>query len=121
MNGGLPIYSQYKSMKDNGETFCIKSELTYRDLHRAVLGFFQNLEFDEQLAFACPRHGTKPNWIVADGKNLGPTKKRCKHMSELDRHLEDEQNYLSPHHSKIGYSYQLKKKEQLSVHFFVNK
>ena len=40
VNGGLPIYSQYKSMKDNSETFGIKSELTYRDLHRAVLGFF---------------------------------------------------------------------------------
>ena len=78
-------------MKDNSESFGIKSELTYRDLHRAVLGFFRNLEFDEQLAFACPRHGTKPNWIVADGKNMGPTKNRCKNLSEFDRHPEDEQ------------------------------
>ena len=33
----------------------------------------------------------KPKWIVADGKNLGPTKRKCKDMAELDSHPDDNQ------------------------------
>ena len=91
VNDGLSIYAQFKSIKDNNETNGIISQVTYNDIHRATVGFFRNLEFDETLAFSCPKHGTKPKWITADGKNLGPSKKKCKNMSELDRHPDDDQ------------------------------
>ena len=40
-------------------------------------------------AFSCPTHGDKPKWITADGKFLGPVKKHCKGLSELDSHPDD--------------------------------
>ena len=66
------------SIQDNNIAFGITSQLTYDDLHRAVAGFSRNLEFDEYLAFSCQKHGIKPKWITAEGKNLGPTRKKCK-------------------------------------------
>jgi hypothetical protein len=90
VNGGLSLYAQYKSIQDNNGTNGTTSQLTYNDLHRAVVGFFRNLDIDIKLAFSCPNHGSKPKWITADGKNLGPTKRRCKNVKELDRHPEDD-------------------------------
>ena len=91
VNGGLSLNAQYASILDNNESNGTTSQLTYNDLHRAVVGFFRNLDINTELAFSCPNHGSKPKWITADGKNLGPTKKRCKNVSELDRHPEDDQ------------------------------
>ena len=64
VNCGLPIYAQFKSIQDNKKAFGITSQLTYDDLHRAVVGFFRNLEFDDNLAFSCSKHGVKPKWMV---------------------------------------------------------
>ena len=91
VNDGLSIHAQFKSIQDNNESNGISSLLTYDDIHRAAIGFFRNLEFDEILAFSCPSHGIKPNWVTADRKNLGPAKKRCKDLNELDCHPDDEE------------------------------
>ena len=91
VNGGLSIHAQFKSIQDNDEAFGVSRSLTYDDLHRASVGFFRNLEFDQKVVLSCPKHGVKPKWIVADGKNLGPTKIKCKDMAELDSHPDDNQ------------------------------
>ena len=91
INGGLSIHAQFKSIQDNAESFGVSCSLTYDDLHRASVGFTRNLEFDLKTAFSCPKHGVKPKWIIADGKNLGPTKRKCKDIVELDSCSDDDQ------------------------------
>ena len=84
VNGRLSIHAQFESIQDNAESFGVSCSLSYDDLHGASVGFSWNLQFDLKTAFSCPKHGVKPKWIVADGKNLGPTKRKCKDMAELD-------------------------------------
>ena len=62
----------------------IACSLTYADVHKAICGFFCNLSFNVEKAFSCPQHGSSPKWIVADGKALGPLKRRVSHLREFD-------------------------------------
>ena len=79
----------YRSIVDLAESSGITCDLTYKDIHRSVCGFFSNLTFNVEKAFSCPTHGTSPKWMVADGKALGPLKRRVNHLQELDIHPED--------------------------------
>ena len=81
---GISMHALYKSIVDCAESCGVACSLTYADVHRGVCGFFINLKFNIQTAFSCPDHGSTPSWIVADGKALGPLKKRVKHLTELD-------------------------------------
>ena len=81
---GMSIYGLYRSLIDAAESCGITSSLKYADLHKSVCGFFCNLQFDTAVAFSCPCHGTSPHWVVADGKALGPLKRRVEHLSEFD-------------------------------------
>ena len=54
-------------------------------------GFFKQLDFDELRAFSCPKHGNSPPWMNTDGKYVEPTKKKCCHLKELDREMNDEE------------------------------
>ena len=78
--GGLTMYALYRSIVDGAESCGVTCSLTYSDIHRSVTGFFCNLVFDIKKAFTCPTHGTSPQWIVSDGKALGPLKRRVKHL-----------------------------------------
>ena len=89
VNDGLSINAQYESIQANNKSFGVTTDLTYADFHRSVVGFVRNLQFDEKEAFSCPTHGSRPRWITADGKSLGPAKKHCKGLSELDSHPDD--------------------------------
>ena len=86
---GIAMYAMFKSIRDLSESSGITCDLTYQDIHRSVCGFFSNLTFNVEKAFACPTHGTAPKWMVADGKALGPLKRRVNHLQELDIHPED--------------------------------
>ena len=91
VNHGTPKHSLFKTIKDNSKTNGMTSTISYLDLHRAIVGFFRQLTYDEKKAFACPTHGSTPKWMNTDGKYLGPTKKKCTHLKELDRALDDEE------------------------------
>ena len=86
---GIAMYAMYRSIVDLAESSGITCDLTYKDIHRSVCGFFSNLTFNVEKAFSCPTHGTSPKWMVADGKALGPLKRRVNHLQELDIHPED--------------------------------
>ena len=86
---GIGTYAEFRSIQDSLDSIGISSSLTYHDLHRAVCGFFRRLKFDEKYAFSCPMHGTTPKFLCADGKNLGPTKRKVKSLKELERHEDD--------------------------------
>ena len=55
-----------------------------------MCGFYRKLRFDEQRLFSCPDHATTPRFLNTDGKNMGPTKRKVKHIAELDKHPDDE-------------------------------
>lgn len=88
---GIGTYAEFKSIQDSLDSLGISSTLTYHDLHRAVCGFFRKLKFDEKIAFTCPTHGSTPRFLCADGKNLGPTKRKVKNLKELDNHDDDDE------------------------------
>ena len=90
-NDGLPMYAMHKSILEMCSSSGITSTLTYNDIHRSICGFFATLEFDDKVAFSCPKHGNSPVWINTDGKCTVPAKRRVKHVEELDRHPVDVQ------------------------------
>ena len=53
-------------------------------------GFATTLEFLKE-DFACPNCTETPDYIVVDGKSLGPTARQVDHISEHDRHVADDQ------------------------------
>ena len=86
---GIGTYAEYRSLQDSLDSLGISSSLTYHDLHKAVCGFFRRLKFDETSAFSCPTHGSTPRFLNADGKNLGPTKRKVRNLTELEKHEDD--------------------------------
>ena len=86
---GMGIYAEYRAISESLEALGIESSLTYNDLYRAVSGFNRRLKFDEKVAFSCPTHGNTPRFLNVDGKNMGPTKRKVKHLEELERHEDD--------------------------------
>ena len=89
VNDGTPKFALYKTIQDNAKALGVTSTITYSDLHRGIVGFFRQLDFDELRAFSCPKHGNSPRWMNTDGKYVGPTKKKCCHLNELDREMND--------------------------------
>ena len=86
---GIGTYAEYKSLTDALASTGISSSLSYKDLHRAVCGFFRRLKFNEKISFSCPTHGNSPRFLNTDGKNLGPLKRKVRNISELEKHPED--------------------------------
>ena len=93
-NSGLKIFALWKSIVNSALSAGLSCTLEYDDLHRSVCGFVNNAHMDFRKVFSCPDHGTSPEWIVSDGKNMGPLKKRVSHLKEL-LPKEDDQKILS--------------------------
>ena len=74
-NSGLKIFVLWKSIVNSALSAGLSCTLEYDDLHRSVCGFVNNAHMDFRKVFSCPDHGTSPEWIVSDGKNMGPLKK----------------------------------------------
>ena len=106
---GISMYALYRSIVDGAESCGITCSITYPDIHRAVCGFFCNLVFDVQKAFSCPTHGNSPRWIVADGKALGPLKRRVKQFEEFDVAADDSSVLAQSTHFKDRIFVNLKK------------
>ena len=87
---GIKIYAFWKSVKSCATFTGISCTISYKDLHRSICGFLNNLKIDYKKAFSCPTHGSSPLWIVSDGKNVGPLRRRVDHLRELERCEEDQ-------------------------------
>ena len=48
---GIGIYAEFKSLTEALASTGISSSLSYKNLHRAVCGFFRRLKFEEKLPF----------------------------------------------------------------------
>ena len=88
-NSGLQIFALWKSITNTALSCGISCSSEYNDLHRSICGIMNNLEMDFKSAFSCPTHGSSPAWVVSDGKNMGPLKRRVDHLKELDRESSD--------------------------------
>ena len=82
-SSGIRIFALWKSIVNSALSTGISCTLQYDDLHRSITGFMNNIDMDWKKIFSCPDHGTSPHWIVADGKNTGPLKRRVDHLKEL--------------------------------------
>ena len=64
----------------------IKSTLTQKDFTRATNGFISKIKFHVDIkTFSCPNCGTSPKYLVADGKEDGPSKRKVSHLKEFGR------------------------------------
>ena len=112
---GISMYALFKSILDCAQSCGVSCSLKYYEVHKSICGFFTNLEFDIKKAFSCPTHGTSPPWLVADGKALGPLKKRVKHLTELDVAKEDNSVLTQSTHYKDRVFLSTKKERNLVV------
>ena len=69
-----------------------QSSLTIKDLTRAITGFAKMMKFRKE-DFLCSSCGDTPEYIVCDGKSVGPAKQKVNNLTELDR-AEDDQTPL---------------------------
>ena len=74
----------YRSRCERLNSIGVKTSLTLKNFNRAANGFISQIEFHNELkAFSCPKCGTSPNYLVADGKSDGPTKRKVEHLKEF--------------------------------------
>ena len=83
---GTAINSIYSSRATTFSPLGVTTSLTVQDLTRAVTGFAAMLKFRKE-DFVCDKCGDTPEYIVCDGKSIGPAKRKVNHLTELDRAL----------------------------------
>lgn len=86
---GTPMNSIYQSRSTVFSSLGLKSGISYQDFARACSGYASMMKFRKE-DFLCSSCGQTPRYLVADGKMCGPTSRKVKHLSELDRHEDDD-------------------------------
>ena len=66
----------------------LSTKLTIKDYDRAFIGFCHNMDMDPG-DFICHICGETPEYLIFDGKRLGPRPKEVDHLQEFDRHPDD--------------------------------
>ena len=80
--------------KERLNSIGVQTTLTQQDFSRACSGFVAKLVFHPDLkTFSCPKCGTTPEYLVADGKSNGPTKRKIEHIKEFSA-ADDDHNIL---------------------------
>ena len=81
---GISKSGLLSARKERLNSIGVKTTLTQQDFTRACSGFVSKLVFHPDLkAFSCPKCGTTPKYLVADGKSNGPTKRKIEHIKEF--------------------------------------
>ena len=75
---GTKIYTFWKLLKKKAFNNSLPFTMTYKNLHKAMTGFVNNIKLDWKHAFSCPKCGTSPEVIVGVGKYTGPHKSKVK-------------------------------------------
>ena len=89
---GTPKNGLLRARSERLNSIGVKTSLTYQTFSRAANGFVSRLEFHPSLkTFSCPKCGTAPKYLVADGKSCGPTKRKTQHLHELGTADADEE------------------------------
>ena len=85
---GTAMNAIYNSRAATLGSLGLQTTLTVKDLTKAITGFIQMLKFSNE-DFLCTTCGDTPEYIVCDGKSIGPAKRKVEHLSEFDRAEED--------------------------------
>ena len=86
---GTSLTSQVASRDKTVKGMRGTSVLTVKDLDRGFTGFCYNMALSAE-DFTCKKCGETPEYLILDGKQLGPGKKEVEHLEEFDRHPEDD-------------------------------
>ena len=86
---GLPMNAGFESRRMSMSSVGVNSSLTYNEFGKTCLGYANMLQFHKD-DFICENCGPTPEYIVADGKMCGPTKRKVALLSEFDRADGDE-------------------------------
>ena len=84
MTKGMAMNAVHSSRAESLSSLGITSSLTVKDLTRAITGFSKMMKFRDE-DFQCNNCGETPEYIVCDGKSIGPAKRKVEHLEELDR------------------------------------
>ena len=87
---GSAFNASFNARASNFNSSEPSSDLSEGNWNRGVIGFAFLLEF-EKSAWACPRCGETPPFIVCDGKATGTLTSKTTQIQELDRHPLDEE------------------------------
>ena len=88
---GMPIDTFWNSREATFKSLGLKSSsLKKENWNKAVRGFVSRLRYSKD-TWLCPRCTDTPPHLVADGKFLGPAKRKVDHLRELNHHEEDEE------------------------------
>ena len=79
----------YSSRSTTFSSLGVTTSLTVKDLTKAITGFATMLKFRNE-DFKCNNCGDTPDYIVCDGKSIGPAKRKVNHLTELDRAEDDD-------------------------------
>ena len=86
---GTSLTSQVASRDKTVKGMRGTSVLTVKDLDRGFTGFCYNMALGAE-DFTCEKCGETPEYLILDGKQLGPGKKEVEHLEEFERHPEDD-------------------------------
>ena len=82
---GVPSNSSYLTRSDNFSAIGTKTLLTQQMLNKGVRGFCTNLQFHKEDWTCDDCGGDTPDYIVFDGKCVGPTVSATNHLQEFDK------------------------------------
>ena len=86
---GSAMNAIYSSRSTTFSSLGVTTSLTVKDLTKAITGFATMLKFRNE-DFKCNNCGDTPDYIVCDGKSIGPAKRKVNHLTELDRAEDDD-------------------------------
>ena len=89
MTKGMAMNAMVSSRAATLSSLGIQTSLTVKDLDRSLTGFAKLMSFRKE-DFLCDKCGETPQYIVCDGKAVGPTKRKIKHLAEFDRAVDDQ-------------------------------
>ena len=89
MTTGMAMNAIVSSRQDTLSSLGLQTSLTVKDFNRSVTGFAKLMRFRKE-DFLCDNCGETPEYIVCDGKSVGPAKRKVEHLSEFDRQEADE-------------------------------
>ena len=83
MTVGMAMNAIVSSRELSLNSIGLQTTFTVKDLDRSLTGFAKLMKFRKE-DFQCNQCGDTPQYIVCNGKSVGPTRRKVDHLSEFD-------------------------------------
>ena len=90
---GMPMNAFYNARSENMKSIGVITTLSHQEWERSCCGYFSHLDFEKQV-WSCPNCGVTPKYIVCDGKDCGPAKRKVDSLKELSQHVDDKESLI---------------------------